>query len=71
MQIRVLSAPDMRRELSTRDAVEIVNGDAPAGRGDRDFTLFESVGNAARDIAIAETAVARAEAAGLGVLAPL
>ena len=62
--------------LIDRDTVdaeigEIVNGAAPAGRDGRDFTLFESVGNAAQDIAIAETAVARAEAAGLGVLAPL
>ena len=58
-----------------RDAVdaeigEIVNGHAPPGRGGRDFTLFESVGNAAQDIAIAETAVASAERANLGVLAP-
>ena len=61
--------------LIGRDAVdaeigEIVNGDAPPGRGDRDFSLFESVGNAAQDIAIAATAVARAERASLGVLAP-
>ena len=58
-----------------RDAVdaeigEIVNGHAPPGRGGRDFTLFESVGNAAQDIAIAETAVASAERANLGALAP-
>ena len=62
--------------LIGRDAVdaeigEIVNGDAPPGRGGRDFTLFESVGNAAQDIAIAETAVASAERGNLGVLAPL
>ncbi len=61
--------------LIDRDAVdaeigEIVNGAAPPGRDGRDFTLFESVGNAAQDIAIAETVVARAERAGLGVLAP-
>ena len=61
--------------LIGRDAVdaeigEIVNGDAPPGRGARDFSLFESVGNAAQDIAIAETAVASAERANLGVLAP-
>ena len=61
--------------LIGRDAVdaeigEIVNGDAPPGRGGRDFTLFESVGNAAQDIAIAETAVASAERGNLGVLAP-
>ncbi|MCY4658797.1 MAG: ornithine cyclodeaminase [Acidobacteria bacterium] len=58
-----------------RDAVdaelgEIVNGQAPAGRASRDFTLFESVGNAAQDIAIAEAAVSRAEGDGLGVLVP-
>ena len=61
--------------LIGRDAVdaeigEIVNGAAPPGRCGRDFTLFESVGNAAQDIAIAETAVASAERANLGVLAP-
>lgn len=61
--------------LIGRDAVdaeigEIVNGDAPPGRGGRDFSLFESVGNAAQDIAIAETAVASAERGDLGVLAP-
>ena len=49
---------------------EIVNGEAPPGRGDHDFTLFESVGNAAQDVAIAAAALAGAEAAGLGVLAP-
>ena len=49
---------------------EIVNGDAPGGRGDRAFTLFESVGNAAQDIAIAGAALARAEHAGIGVLVP-
>lgn len=49
---------------------EIVNGDAPRGRGDRAFTLFESVGNAAQDIAIAGAALARAEHAGIGVLVP-
>lgn len=61
--------------LIGKDAVdaeigEIVNGAAPPGRCGRDFTLFESVGNAAQDIAIAETAVARAERMGLGVVAP-
>ena len=61
--------------LIGRDAVdaeigEIVNGDAPPGRAGRDFSLFESVGNAAQDIAIAQTAAAGAERAGLGVLAP-
>ena len=49
---------------------EIANGAAPAGRGDAAFTLFESVGNAAQDIAIAEAAVARAERDGIGVLLP-
>ena len=61
--------------LIGRDAIdaelgEIVNGEAPPGRGAHDFTLFKSVGNAAQDIAIAGTAVARAERADLGLLAP-
>ena len=50
---------------------EIVNGEALPGHGDRDFTLFESVGNAAQDIAIAAAALGRAEEANLGVLASL
>ncbi len=61
--------------LIGRDAIdaelgEIVNGEAPSGRGGRDFTLFKSVGNAAQDIAIATAAVERAERADLGTLAP-
>ena len=61
--------------LIGRDAIdaelgEIVNGEAPPGRGAHDFTLFKSVGNAAQDIAIAGTAVAKAERADLGILAP-
>ncbi|MCY4028481.1 MAG: ornithine cyclodeaminase [Acidobacteria bacterium] len=65
----------MEAGLIGRDAVdaelgEIVNGAAPAGSGDAAFTLFESVGNAAQDIAIAEAAIARAERDGLGVLVP-
>ena len=57
------------RNIVDAELGEIVNGEAPGGRGDHDFTLFESVGNAAQDIAIAEAAVASAERAGLGVLA--
>ena len=49
---------------------EIVNGQAPPGRGSREFTLFKSVGSAAQDVAIAAAAVERAEEADLGVLAP-
>ncbi|MYK86965.1 MAG: ornithine cyclodeaminase [Acidobacteria bacterium] len=50
---------------------EIVNGKAPPGPGDRDCTLFKSVGNAAQDIAIAAAALAGAERADLGSLVPL
>lgn len=50
---------------------EIVNGEASPGRGEHDFTVFESVGNAAQDIAMAQAAVAGAERSDLGVLAPL
>ncbi|MDE2905965.1 MAG: ornithine cyclodeaminase [Acidobacteriota bacterium] len=50
---------------------EIVNGKAPPGPGDRDCTLFKSVGNAAQDIALAAAALAGAERADLGVVVPL
>ena len=50
---------------------EIVNGKAPPGPGDRDCTVFKSVGNAAQDIAIAAAALAGAERTDLGVLVPL
>ena len=65
-----LEAGRIGRNAVDAELGEIVNGAAPAGRGDRAFTLFESVGNAAQDIAIAEVAVARAERDGLGVLVP-
>ncbi|WP_420635450.1 ornithine cyclodeaminase family protein [Candidatus Palauibacter sp.] len=58
------------RDVIAADLGEIVNGDAPGGRGDFDFTLFESVGNAAQDVAIAEAALIRAEALGLGSVVP-
>ena len=57
------------RDVIDAELGEIVNGKAPEGRGDHDYTLFKSVGNAAQDVAIAAAALARAEAAGLGVLA--
>ena len=65
-----LEAGLIGRDIVDAELGEIVNGAAPAGRGDHDFTLFESVGNAAQDIAIAQAAVAGAERAGLGVVAP-
>ncbi len=65
-----LEAGRIGREAVDAELGEIVNGAAPGGRGHRDFTLFESVGNAAQDIVIAEAAVARAERDGLGVLVP-
>ena len=65
-----LEAGLIGKEAVDAELGEIVNGDAPGGRGHRDFTLFESVGNAAQDIAIAEAALARAEQAGVGVLVP-
>ena len=68
--IVALQAGLIGREAVDAELGEIVNGDAPVGRGDRDYTLFESVGNAAQDIAIAEAALARAERDGIGVLVP-
>ena len=65
-----LEAGLIGRDIVDAELGQIVNGEAPGGRGDHDFTLFESVGNAAQDIAIAQAAVAGAERAGLGVVAP-
>jgi len=58
-----------------RDAIdaelgEIANGSAPRGRGDREITLFKSVGNAAQDVAMAAAALRAAEEKGLGVEVP-
>ena len=66
-----LEAGLIGRDVVAAELGEIVNGAAPGGRGDHDFTLFKSVGNAAQDIAIAQAALAGAERAGLGLLAPL
>ena len=65
-----LEAGLIGRDIVDAELGEIVNGEAPSGRGDHDFTLFESVGNAAQDIAIAEAARTGAERANLGVMAP-
>jgi len=58
------------RDVIDAELGEIVNGGAPGGRGDREFTLFKSVGNAAQDVAIAEAALRRAEDLGLGTVVP-
>lgn len=58
------------RDVIDAELGEIVNGRAPGGRGDHDFTLFKSVGNAAQDVAIAEAALSRAEDVGLGSVVP-
>ena len=65
-----LEAGLIDRDIVDAELGEIVNGDAPEGRGDHDFTVFKSVGNAAQDIAIAQAALACAERADLGILAP-
>ena len=58
------------RDVIHAELGEIVNGDAAEGRAGFDFTLFKSVGNAAQDVAIAEAALARAEARDLGAVVP-
>ncbi len=58
------------RDVIDAELGEIVNGQAPGGRGDHDFTLFKSVGNAAQDVAIAEAALSKAEDLGLGSVVP-
>ncbi len=65
-----LKAGLIRRDVVDAELGEIVNGQAPGGRGAYDFTLFKSVGNAAQDIAIAQAAADSAERAGLGIPAP-
>ena len=65
-----LEAGLIGRDIVDAELGGIINGEAPGGRGDYDFSIFKSVGNAAQDIAIAEAAVASAERAGLGALAP-
>ena len=65
-----LKAGLIGRDVVDAELGEIVNGEAPGGRGDRDFSIFESVGNAAQDIAIAQAALTGAERAGLGLPAP-
>jgi ornithine cyclodeaminase len=65
-----LEAGLIGRDIVDAELGEIVNGDAPGGRGEHDFTVFESVGNAAQDIAVAQAALAGAEQADLGILAP-
>ena len=65
-----LEAGLIGRDVVDAELGDIVNGEAPGGRGDHDFTLFKSVGNAAQDVAIAQAAAAGAEPAGLGILAP-
>ncbi len=66
-----LKAGLIGRDIVDAELGEIVNGTAAGGRGDHDFTVFESVGNAAQDIAIAQAAVASTERVGLGIVAPL
>jgi len=58
------------RDVIDAELGEIVTGQVPRGRGDREFTLFKSVGNAAQDVAIAEAALSRAEELGLGSVVP-
>ena len=58
------------RDVIHAELGEIVNGDAAGGRFGFDFSLFKSVGSAAQDVAIAEAALARAEALDLGSVVP-
>ena len=65
-----LEAGLIGKDIVDAELGAIINEEAPGGRGDHDFSIFKSVGNAAQDIAIAEAVVASAERAGLGVVAP-
>lgn len=63
-------AGDIGEDVIDAELGEIVNGTAPAGRDGRDLTFFKSVGNAAQDVAISETALRLAETRGLGAVVP-
>lgn len=61
-----LRAGVVTRAVVDAELGDIVNGAAPAGRGGREITLFESVGNAAQDVAMAGAALRGAEREDVG-----
>lgn len=61
-----LGAGAVTRDIVAAELGEIVNGDEPGGRNGHEITLFESVGNAAQDVAMAAAALAAAERDGVG-----
>ena len=66
--IQPLEAGLIREDIIDAELGEILNGDAPRGRGGFDLTYFKSVGNAAQDVAIAGMALEGAERLGLGIV---
>lgn len=65
-----LSAGVVTRDIVSAELGEVVNGEAPRGRAGHEITLFESVGNAAQDVAMAAAALAAAEREGVGGVVP-
>jgi len=63
-----LKAGVVTRDVVDAELGEIVNGAAPPGRRGHEITLFESVGNAAQDVAMAGEALAAAEREEIGTL---
>jgi ornithine cyclodeaminase len=63
-------AGEVGRDVIDAELGEIVNGDAPQGRGDHEITFFKSVGSAAQDVAIAAAALRAADRKGLGAEVP-
>ncbi len=66
-----LRAGRVTTDIIEAELGEIVNGDAPRGRGGYEITLFKSVGNAAQDVAMASEALSAAEREGVGTLVDL
>lgn len=63
-------AGDVTRDIVDAELGDIVNGAVPGGSNGHEITFFKSVGNAAQDVAIAEYALERAIALGLGAVVP-
>jgi ornithine cyclodeaminase/alanine dehydrogenase-like protein (mu-crystallin family) len=76
MQIRILTASQVRAALPMPAAIdaiigEIINGSRPGRRSDDQITLFKTVGVAVQDVVAAARVLARAEAGGIGTVVDL
>lgn len=65
-----LRAGAVTRDIVDAELGDLVSGEAPTGRNGHEITLFESVGNAAQDVAMAAAALAAAEREEVGRVVP-